>query len=339
MLEVDGSAGGGQLVRTAVTLSMVTGEAVEIADVRGDRPTPGLKAQHRAVVETAADVCDADVSGVETGSDTVTFDPGRPTGGRYEADIGTAGSVTLLFDTFLPLAARLDEPLTLTATGGTDVKWSPPLSYYRQVKLPLLRRFGLAAAVESRRTGFYPAGGGRATLRLWPSSLSPVELSAPSAVTGARVYSTAATDLADSNVAERQADAAVDGLANLGVEVVERRVSYVDSASPGSVVVVRVDCAETVAGFDAFGAPEKRAEALGNEAVEGVRPFVRDDAAVDEYAADQLLVFLALVGGSVRIPRVTDHVSASLGLLETFDRGLTLDESASAPLVGADRSD
>ena len=318
MLEVDGSAGGGQLVRTAVTLSMVTGEAVEIADVRGDRPTPGLKAQHRAVVETAADVCDADVSGVETGSDTVTFDPGRPTGGRYEADIGTAGSVTLLFDTFLPLAARLDEPLTLTATGGTDVKWS---------------------AVESRRTGFYPAGGGRATLRLWPSSLSPVELSAPSAVTGARVYSTAATDLADSNVAERQADAAVDGLANLGVEVVERRVSYVDSASPGSVVVVRVDCAETVAGFDAFGAPEKRAEALGNEAVEGVRPFVRDDAAVDEYAADQLLVFLALVGGSVRIPRVTDHVSASLGLLETFDRGLTLDESASAPLVGADRSD
>ncbi|MFC7196091.1 RNA 3'-terminal phosphate cyclase [Halosimplex aquaticum] len=249
MLEVDGGEGGGQLVRSALALSMLDGEAVEITDVRGTRPTPGLKPQHLTAVSAAAEVCDAAVEGADGGSETIRFKPAAPSGGRYEADIGTAGSLTLLFDTFLPLATQIDEPLTITATGGTDVKWSPPIAYYRTVKLPLLRRLGIAAAVECEKTGFYPAGGGRATLRLWPSTLSPIELTERGRPTTARVYSKASTDLADGDVVERQADTATDALAGLGIEVVHHRTTYAATESSGSVVTVRVDAGGSPVGF------------------------------------------------------------------------------------------
>jgi len=318
MIEVDGSAGGGQLVRSALTLSMLTGDPVRIDEVRGDRATPGLKAQHLAVVETAAAVSNAEVEGAATGSETVTFEPGAPEGGRYRADIGTAGSITLLFDTFLPLAGRLDDPLRITATGGTDVKWSPPLDYYRRVKLPILRAGGLAAAVEPERRGFYPVGGGEATLRVWPSDPDPLALAAPGPVTGARVYSTASADLADADVAERQVDAAVAELADRGVEAVTARTTYGESASPGSVVVVRLDREGGVAGLDACGEQGVSAERVAAAAFEDFEAVADESVAVDEHLADQLAVFVAVAGGRVAVPRVSDHLASSLDLFEAF---------------------
>ncbi|QLH84098.1 RNA 3'-terminal phosphate cyclase [Halosimplex pelagicum] len=354
MLEVDGSDGGGQLLRSALTLSVLDDEPVEIEHVRGNRSEPGLGAQHLAAVETAAAVADAEVEGAERGSETVTFEPETVAGGRYEADIGTAGSLTLLFDTLLPLAAAIDEPVSVTATGGTDVAWSPPLAYYRAVKLPLLRQFGLAAAVELDRTGFYPAGGGRATLRLWPSELSPVGLDGPLEPTAARVYSKAATDLADAEVAERQADAATDALRGLGIETVEHRTAYVASDSPGSALVVRLDGApmgtdgsasgsaepgrrRPLAGFDAYGAPGKPVEEVASEVTDQVRRFRGGGAAVDAHLADQLLVFLAVAGGRVAIPGVSDHVATNRALLETFDRPVGVDRSGPTPVLTDDR--
>jgi RNA 3'-terminal phosphate cyclase (ATP) len=361
MLEVDGSEGGGQLLRSALALSLLDGVPVEIGDVRGDRPEPGLKPQHLAAVETAAAVADATVEGTDLGSESVTFEPGEPTGGHYEVDIGTAGSVTLLFDTLLPLAATIDESLAVTATGGTDVSWSPPLAYYRGVKLPLLRRFGLAAAVDLDRTGFYPAGGGRATLFLWPSTLSPVALDTPLEPTAARVYSKAATDLVDAEVADRQADTATDTLEQRGIEVVERRTAYVASDGPGSALAVRLDGAphdgaphdgegaddglegqwddrqHPLAGFDAYGAPGKPAEEVAAEVTDQIRRFRGSGAAVDSHTADQLLVFLALAGGRVAVPGISDHVATSRDLLAAFDRPVGVDRSGPVPVLVADR--
>ncbi len=285
----------------------------------------------------AAAVCDADVEGAEQGSETVQFEPEAPSGGRYETEIGTAGSLTLLFDTFLPLATRIDEPLTITATGGTDVKWSPPLAYYRQVKIPLLRRLGIAATVECDRTGFYPAGGGRATLRLWPSTLSPLDLVEPGRPMTARVYSKASADLADGDVAERQADAATDAVAGLGIEVVHHHTTYAAAESSGSVVTIHVDAGGSPVGFDAYGAPTKSAEDVAREATDAIRRWRESGAAVDAYLADQLLVFLAIAGGRISIPRVTDHVSSNRDLLAAFGREVTVDESGRTPALVADR--
>jgi RNA 3'-terminal phosphate cyclase (ATP) len=336
MVEIDGSAGGGQILRTALTLSMLSGESVTVSDVRGDRPDPGLGAQHLTAVEVAAAVSDATVRGAELGSETVEFDPGEPTGGCYEASVGTAGSLTLVFDTVLPLATRLDEPLSLSATGGTDVKWSPTMGFCRRVKLPLLREHGVAAAIDVHRPGFYPVGGGRATLHLWPSSVSPLTLDGVTHREGtlrARIYSLAADSLADADVADRQADEAERELSKLGLEPVHREVTRAAADSPGSSLVVRLDGDGTLAGFDARGEKGKPAEAVAGDAVADLAAFRETGAAVDHHLADQLLVFLALSGGRVVAPRVTAHVETNLAVCEAFGYDLSVEEAGRGVVV------
>jgi len=197
MLDLDGSGGGGQLLRTALSLSTITDTPFRIDDVRRTRPNPGLRPQHLAGVDLVARLCDADVSGAEFESDSLVFRPGDARRSTLDADIGTAGSLTLLFDAVLPIASIDEDPFELTATGGTDVRWAPTVDYYRWVKLPLLANCGLDASVDLERTGFYPAGGGRATLWTTPSPLSPFELTTRGGLERVDIYSKAAEALAE----------------------------------------------------------------------------------------------------------------------------------------------
>lgn len=327
MLEIDGGDGGGQILRTALALSMLTDTPVEITDIRGSRPTPGLRPQHLAGVRVAEAVSDADVSGAEVGATELTFVPAEATGGEYRYDIGTAGSVTLLFETLLPLATTLDEPLTLTATGGTDVKWSPSMAYYERVKLALLARYGLDAGVTLHRSGFYPAGGGRATLRLGPSSLSPVDLTDRGSLDRVVVHSKASTSLENKSVATRQAEAADDRLSALGVDHAVDQPVYVPATSPGSAVLLEARYEDSLVGFDALGERGKSSEQVADEAADAFEAFEVSSAAVDAHLADQLMVFVALAGGAVRIPRVTAHVRTNLAVVQAFGLDLVLTES------------
>ena len=346
--ELDGSSAGGQFVRTALTLSVLENEPVRIEAVRGERPTPGLRHQHLAVLETLARICEAGVSGAELGAETVAFDPaleaspgatgwegerrGSIPGGTYDVDIGTAGSTTLLFDALLPLATVLESPLSVTVTGGTDVTWSPPLDYFRHVKLPVLRRHGLVAACEADRRGFYPDGGGRVTLHLAPSVLEPIELTERGSLEGVRIYATESASLADREVAHRQVEGTLErlDLSEAGLEVLERQETTAASPSPGSAVVLRVDHGTAFAGFSALGERGKPAERVGEDAADAANRFLGDrdgdrgaTAPVDRHLADQLLVYLALAGGRLRIPEITDHVRTSCALLGSF--GATVD--------------
>ncbi|WP_394739119.1 RNA 3'-terminal phosphate cyclase [Natronococcus roseus] len=344
MRELDGSDAGGQFLRTALTLSVLEDEPVRLENVRGDRPNPGLANQHLAVLETLAAVADAEVSGAELDAETVEFDPDRSSaggleGGSYAVDIGTAGSVTLLFDALLPLATVLEAPLSVTATGGTDVEWSPPLDYLRQVKLPLLGAHGLVASCEVDRRGFYPDGGGRVTLRIAPSSFEPLALERRGDLEGVRLYSTESASLADQDVAHRQLEGALERLDLAGadrnvdnggneddqLEVLERQERTAESPSPGSALVIRVDHGTGIAGFGALGERGKPAERVGEDAADAANRFLEEDAPVDRHMSDQLLVFLALAGGRVRIPRVSDHVETSRALLEAFGREIDLE--------------
>jgi len=332
---LDGASAGGQFLRTALALSVLENEPVRLENVRGDRPTPGLAHQHLAALETVAAVCDADVSGTELGAETVAFEPGLETGderpdrgrlagGEYTVDIGTAGSVTLLFDTLLPLATMLESPLSVTVTGGTDVAWSPPLDYFRYVKLPMLRRIGLAAACEVDRRGFYPAGGGRATLHLAPSALERVDLVDRGQIEGLRSYSTEAASLADRDVAHRQVEGALERLhSGSALDLAERCETTADSACPGSALVLRIDHGTGIAGCSALGERGTPAERVGEDAADAARRFLEGTAPVDRHMADQLLVVLAVAGGQVRIPTVTDHVEAGRALLA--DVGIDVD--------------
>jgi RNA 3'-terminal phosphate cyclase (ATP) len=342
MIEIDGDEGGGQFLRSALSLSALTGEPFQITDIRGGRSNPGLRHQHLATVELLAEICDAEVSEAEIGTESLTFRPGAVRPGRYTVDIGTAGSIMLLFDAVLPLAVRAPKPFVLTARGGTDVKWAPTAAHYRQVKIRLLYRFGLQAIVEIDRPGFYPVGGGEATLRIGSTRLSPVVLPARDAsadgdTVGARVFSLSSADLAENAVATRQADAAVEGLKKADIPTIERTVRYADAHSPGSSIAIRLDREDAFAGFDAVGEPGKPAEEVAAEAVTDATAFVRDTAAaVDRHTADQLLVFLALAGGKIAVPEITDHIASSRELLSAFGLAVDIERDDGTPVLTAD---
>jgi len=324
VIEIDGSDGGGQLLRSALSLAAITGDPVRIEGIRADRSTPGLRPQHLAAVRLLSAVCDADVTDHEVGTEELTFRPGAVQPGAYEVNVGTAGSVTLLFDTVLPLGFVVEDRIAVTATGGTDVAWSPPALSYRRVKLPLLRSWELTASVDLRRRGFYPEGGGEATLFLSPAAPGPLDLADRGDLAGARVYSVESAGLADQSVARRQATAAVESLEEAGVETRETATITTESASAGSAVAVRLEFAtpagsDALAGFDTLGEPGKPAEDVGEEAAAAALDFLEEGrGAVDRHTADQLLLPLALAGGRLAVPEITDHVATSLALLDAF---------------------
>ena len=341
MLELDGSAGGGQQLRTALSLSLVTGEAFRMTDVRANRPDPGLKHQHRGAVRLAGEIGDAEVVGDDLGADTVEFVPQTVVSDPVEIDLQTAGSVTLLCDVVLPLAVVLDESLPVTVHGGTDVAWSPTADYLRHVKLPLLVDLGLDADLSVARRGFYPAGGGAATLTVHPSDPDPLDLTDRGPVESVSVSSVASETLADPEVAERQADAAVETLEeNLPEATVhDPAVGYDETANPGSALTLVADCRPGRAGFGAPGEKDVPAEAVAERAVEPLLEWLDGGggdapvAPVDTHLADQLLVSLALAGGELRVPRVTDHVRTNCETVRAFGFEVSVDESGGESAV------
>lgn len=356
MLEIDGGEGGGQVVRTATALSALTGDAVRVEDVRGDRPEPGMKPQHVAAVEAAAGLCAATVDGAEPGADTLEFVPGEVgaadrgeaaerASGRSErserrpairaddvtVDVGTAGSVALVLDAVLPLSTALSSAATVTVTGGTDVAWAPPVDYLRHVKLPLLGAVGLDADVSVDRRGFYPVGGGEVTLTLRPSSLETIRFDERGDLRRVEVYSVAAADLADADVAERQASAAaedVDASVPVGTEA-----RYDETECPGSAVTLVAVYEGSRAGFTALGEAGKSSEAVASEAVAAFDRFHGGPAAVDRHLADQLQVPLALAGGEVTAPERTAHLETNREVIEAFGYDVAVDERPDRTVV------
>ncbi|HEC95361.1 MAG TPA: RNA 3'-phosphate cyclase, partial [Thermoplasmatales archaeon] len=170
MMEIDGSygEGGGQILRTAVALSLITNQPVTVTRIRARRPNPGLRAQHVTAIRTLQSISNAEVDGLSVGSPQVSFHPGVIKGGSYTFDVGTAGSITLVFQTLLLASLAASQPLQLHVKGGTDVKWSPSWDYFANVFLPLVSHIGVKAEVNLKRRGFYPAGGGEAFIPIHP---------------------------------------------------------------------------------------------------------------------------------------------------------------------------
>lgn len=322
---VDGRTGGGQLVRTAVATSAVTGEPIRMKNVRGARDQPGLRAQHVAAIETVAAISHASTEGVHLGAEEFEFEPAEVSGGSYDRSIGTAGSLTLVFDAILPLALRLEDPASVRVRGGTDVKWAPPFDYLQSVKLPVLRSLGFEASTALHRRGFYPSGGGTATLTMEPSSLEPLDLAERGDLKALSVHSCAATALESADVADRQAETAADRLETIAEVPVETEVSYDLADDKGSVIVVVATFESSIAGFSALGEPGKPSEAVATTAVDRFEGFQETSAAVDGHLADQLIPYLAIGGGRIRIPQVTDHVETHLSLVSEFDFSVTLE--------------
>lgn len=319
------------MLRTALTLSTVTGKNFRMTDIRGSRKDGGLKNQHLQAVKTAKKMCDAKTDGVEFNSEEIVFKPGNLRNEALNTDIGTAGSVNLVLDTLLPVTTQLDENFSAEISGGTDVRWSPSSLHYKQVKLPLLKDHGFNGEYEIEKTGFYPEGGGKARLETGPYSMEELDLVERGELEEVELSVKASKSLEDEEVAEETLEALKS---ELEVEVpVSESFEYVDSVSDGSVSLLKASYGNSVAGFDAVDERGRRAEQNAFRTVTQFERFRSSQACVDSFVADQLVVFLALIGGEVAVRELTDHMETNLSVVEKFGKKVEYEKEGESVLL------
>lgn len=328
MLVIDGSfgEGGGQILRTAIALAAITGEEVKIVNIRAKRPDPGLKRQHLTGIVAAAKMCDAVVEGASVGSREVVFKPGAIRGGRYTFDVGTAGSVTLVLQTLLPIMAFADSQISVEVRGGTDVPWSPPVDYLRFVIRSHLERIGYSFNVEVIRRGHYPRGGGvvKVTVERPPRSFRSIELVRAGSLLNIGGLSHCVK--LPKHIAERQARAAYEEIRkrfpNVNVDI---GLEWYDPEKdphlgPGSGIVLWAITEKSVLGGDGLGEKGKPAEVVGREAATKLLEDLSTGMAYDRHMADIIIPYLALADGwsTIGISKLTLHAYTNIWLVKNI---------------------
>jgi RNA 3'-terminal phosphate cyclase (ATP) len=317
MLVLDGAQGegGGQIVRSALALSLCTGAPFRIDGIRANRARPGLGRQHLTAVRAAAQLGTAEVRGAQLGSTRLDFAPRAVRPGEYRFEVGTAGSTTLVYQTVLPALLTAGAPTRLTLSGGTHNPLAPPFEFIARAFNPLVERLGPRLSAELRRPGFFPAGGGEWRATIEPAArLAPFELPVRGAARGirARVLLSGLPQ----HVAERELAALRDALdlAPDQCEIAER-----SALSPGNAILLELIFDEVTEVISALGERGKPAESVAAAAIAEAQDYLRHTAPVGPHLADQLLLPLALAGGgSFRTGPLTLHARTNMAVIEQF---------------------
>ena len=316
MIELDGAHGGGQLLRSALTLSLCTGIGFTLQNIRAQRSRPGLMRQHLTAVTASAAVGQARVHGAELGAATLRFEPGAIAAGDYRFATGTAGSTTLVLQTVLPALWRADSPSTLRLEGGTHNPMAPSADFLADTYLPVLRAMGVEAELSLTSYGFYPAGGGALQARVQPcAQLRPVELSSRGALVG--VEGIAVLSALSSSIGQRELGVLGRRL-GLAEDALHLR-SVRPAVGPGNAVLVRVRHADHTEVFSGFGERGLPAETVAARVADEAQAYLASAAFAGEHLADQLLLPMALAGGgSFTTVAVSDHLVSNARLIEKF---------------------
>ncbi len=322
LFEIDGSqkSGSGTILRLSVALAAITGEPLHIYNIRQNRPQAGLKPQHLEAVLTAAKLCNAELQGATLGSRELYFKPNKIQSGNFEAQIGTAGSIPMLFMTVLPICLFAKDIVRLhVVKGGTDTLHAPTINYLRHVFLPSLKRMGVDAEIGVQRYGYYPKGMGEATLTVKPTKLQPICLESFGKLQNIKGISVC-TFLAAKKVAERQAKTAKEYLSAKGVAADILVVN--DTSNPiqkgSSIALWAQTDTGAILGSDAIGELGKPSEAVGTAAAQKLSTELSASPTVDVYLADMLIPYMALSEGTSAFltRQVSEHIEANIWLAE-----------------------
>jgi len=297
MTFIDGSMGegGGQVLRTALSLSAILGKEIDIRNIRANRPKPGLQPQHFVCVNSLMEITGASVEGNVIGSTKLTFAPGKVQGGKYSFDIGTAGSVCLVSQCLLPVLSYADKKSTVTLRGGTDVPFAPSFDYFSKVFLPMAEKMGVNAKALIQKRGFFPVGGGEIQLEVTPAKggLKAIQAKEKGSLQTLEFYSNAGS--LPKEVAARQADAAKNMLKEYKPVT---NIFAEETPSPGTSFLIKAGYVNgAIAGFSSLGRRGKKAEEVGVEAASDFTRFNSSACLIDEHLADQLMIYAALAKG------------------------------------------
>ena len=319
-LVIDGSLGegGGQVLRTSLSLAVITGKAFAMKNIRRRRAKPGLMAQHLKAVEAAAAVGLAHVEGARLSSHELLFEPTGIRSGDFHFDIGTAGATSLVLQTILLPLSFAPGRSQITLVGGTHVPWSPCFHYLEWHWLRYMRQIGFRGRLELQAAGFYPRGGGHVRATVEPcSGLAPLQLTERGLLRRIRGISAVAN--LNLSVAERQKQRALERLRGV-TDSIEIEITRLTSPSKGTLLLLLAEFEKAQCCFYGLGALRKPAERVADEAVSELQDFLDTDGAVDHYLADQLVLPLALASGTseVRTSRVTEHLATNVEIVKMF---------------------
>ncbi|MGZ8968660.1 MAG: RNA 3'-terminal phosphate cyclase [Telluria sp.] len=318
MIELDGSQGegGGQILRTSLTLSMITGTPFRVTNIRANRAKPGLMRQHLMAVQSAAEVCGATVTHAEVGSQSLEFRPGRIKAGDYKFGIGTAGSSTLVLQTLIPALLYGDAPSTVTVIGGTHNPMAPPVQFLKRAYGRVLAEMGAIVDIHLRRFGFYPAGGGEVFAEIAPCpQLRVIEIMERGAQR--ERYAEAVLSNLPPEIGQRELD--IVG-ARLGWPDDHLRLIHLaHQPGPGNALMITVEYEGVTEVFSAVGEKHVRAEAVAEAVVDELEGFLASTAAIGEHLADQIMLPMALAGGGrFTLQAISQHALTNAEVIGRF---------------------
>lgn len=318
MIEIDGSQGegGGQVLRTALTLSMITGQPFRISNIRANRSKPGLMRQHLASVKAATEISGAKVEGDALGSTGLTFAPGAIMAGVYEFQIGTAGSSTLVLQTVVPALLYAQGESVVRVSGGTHNSKAPPAEFLQRAYGRAMADMGAQVEFVLERTGFYPAGGGAVRATVQPLAAWR-HLALEARGERREAYAESLVAAVPGGVAKRELDCVASAMGWSGEQLRFRTLP--DNWGPGNALLITLDHEHVTEVFVAFGEKARRAEEVARDAVAQARRFIASGAAVSEHLADQLLVPMALAGGgSFTMDVLSQHTRTNAEVIARF---------------------
>jgi RNA 3'-terminal phosphate cyclase (ATP) len=320
MKNIDGSIGegGGQVLRTCLSLSLITGQAFHISNIRTGRPRPGLRAQHLKAVEVAAKIGQADVDGAQLNSTSISFTPKIIRPGRYHCDIGTAGSTSLVLQTiFLPLSMG-GAASSISISGGTHVPWSPSFDFLVQQWLWYLKKIGFDISLKLELAGFYPQGGGLIHAAIQSTkSIPPLNLSQRGKLL--RIRGTSAVANLDRHIAERQRNQVLRRLGDK-FPLSDIRINKLPSRFKGTTICLICEFEHSQSCYFALGKLGKPAEKVADEVADSIEHFLSTDATVDEFLADQILLPLAFAisRSTFSTAKITHHLITNSEVIQEF---------------------
>ena len=337
---IDGSTGegGGQILRTSLTLACITGKGLHIENIRAARRNPGLAKQHLSCVQAARQICNGQCKGAALSSRVLNFQPGPVQSGNFYFDIGSAGSASLVMQTVLPALFLADKPSTITVTGGTHNPLAPPFDFLCETFLPAIATAGFQGNCKLIKHGFFPAGGGKITFDVQPwqnNKNQQISLCEPSAVRNftiadttrkskvsngaskqfqinARIY----TAKLPAHIAQRQQKLLLQS--KLNIENV-KHIEVADSDGPGNCVMIRLCGNKGTTVFTAFGMRGKPSQEVVSEVVNFAKDFLASGAAVDRFLADQLLIYMGISKtGCYTTNELTTHLQTNMEIIKKF---------------------
>ena len=322
MLDIDGNygEGGGQILRSSLSLSAILNRPIRISGIRAGRKKPGLAPQHLTSVNAVAAIANAEVIGGQLGSQTVTFYPQEISGGNYTFDVAairpSAGALSLVFQSIaLPLSfAKVAS--TVTLRGGTHVPWSPSVHYLREIFIPMAAKFGFQGSIRLNRWGWYPKGGGEAIAKVQPvADWRGVDFQHRGQLQA--IHATSAASNLPDHIINRQQNQIQKHLDRSDSLVNIDRVKG-ESIGQGTLVFLKAEFENVQAGFSALGARGKRAERVADEACGALADFLKSDAAIEPHLADQLVLPMALAKGESRFTtsQITRHLTTNIWLVQ-----------------------